>query len=138
MVEKLDADTYITSLTGLKYKLAHKRAGNEKWSALPPTQRKHLVRFLRTGDAPGTGPESFEKETHTDTEIPSKRGKLKTTQATKEAATRPRKKAGTTQPKKTACPTRLSLAKVRLPVYWENPSNGETSYLQRTQNQRCV
>ncbi len=34
-------------MTGLKFKLAHKRAGKDKWSATGPTQRKHLVAFLR-------------------------------------------------------------------------------------------
>ncbi|HEU4993967.1 MAG TPA: hypothetical protein VFT29_04080 [Gemmatimonadaceae bacterium] len=46
-VYKLNANDYTTSLTGLKCKLAHKRAGSEKWSATPKTQRKHLIEFLR-------------------------------------------------------------------------------------------
>jgi hypothetical protein len=33
-------------MTGLKFKIAHKRAGGEKWSATPRTQRK---RDLKTG-----------------------------------------------------------------------------------------
>src|SRR5215207_10711428 len=32
-VEKLNADDYATSMIGLKFKLAHKRASSEKWSA---------------------------------------------------------------------------------------------------------
>ena len=32
IVRKLDANNYSTSMTGLKYKLAHKRQGKEDWS----------------------------------------------------------------------------------------------------------
>jgi hypothetical protein len=39
-VRKLDANNYSTSMTGLKYKLAHKRAENKKWSATDNAQRK--------------------------------------------------------------------------------------------------
>jgi hypothetical protein len=45
-VKKLDANSYSTSMTGLKYKLAHKRAENEKWSATDNTQRKRLIQVL--------------------------------------------------------------------------------------------
>ena len=45
-VEKLDANDYTTSLTGLKFKVAHKRADNQKWSATPKTQRKRMIKFL--------------------------------------------------------------------------------------------
>lgn len=43
---KLNANDYSTSMTGIKYKLAHKRAGKDKWSATAKTQRKHLVGLL--------------------------------------------------------------------------------------------
>ncbi|HMC57021.1 MAG TPA: hypothetical protein VKH19_17705 [Gemmatimonadaceae bacterium] len=46
-VEKLNANEYTTSLFGLKFKVAHKRAGTEKWSATPRTQRKRMIQFLR-------------------------------------------------------------------------------------------
>jgi len=46
-VSKLNANDYTTSLTGLKFKIAHKRAGSEKWSATPRTQRKRMIAFLR-------------------------------------------------------------------------------------------
>jgi hypothetical protein len=46
-VQKLNADDYSTILTGLKYKIAHKRADNDKWSAKAPTQRDHLIKFLK-------------------------------------------------------------------------------------------
>ena len=45
-VAKLNANDYTTSLTGLKFKIAHKRAGSEKWSATPRTQRKRMITFL--------------------------------------------------------------------------------------------
>jgi hypothetical protein len=46
-VRKLDANSYTTTLTGLKYKLAHKRADNDKWSVSDKTQRKKLVKILQ-------------------------------------------------------------------------------------------
>jgi hypothetical protein len=46
-VKKLNADDYSTSMTGIKYKLAHKRAGKGKWSATAKTQRRHLVQLLK-------------------------------------------------------------------------------------------
>ena len=44
---KLNANDYDTKMTGLKFKLAHKRADKGKWSATGPTQRKHLIAFLK-------------------------------------------------------------------------------------------
>jgi hypothetical protein len=46
-VKKLNANDYSTEMSGLKFKLAHKRADKEAWSAKAPTQRKHLIQFLR-------------------------------------------------------------------------------------------
>jgi len=46
-VRKLDANTYTTALTGLKYKLAHKRAGKDTWSAGDQAQRRHLIKILQ-------------------------------------------------------------------------------------------
>ena len=34
-------------MTGLKFKVAHKRADKDKWSATAPTQRKHLIQFFK-------------------------------------------------------------------------------------------
>lgn len=45
--KKLNANDYSTSMSGLKFKLAHKRADKDKWSATGPTQRKHLIKFLK-------------------------------------------------------------------------------------------
>ena len=44
---KQNANAYTTSLSGLKFKIAHKRAGSEKWSATPKTQRKRMITFLQ-------------------------------------------------------------------------------------------
>jgi hypothetical protein len=46
-VMKLNLDDYSTSMSGLKFKLAHKRADKGKWSATAKTQRAHLIKFLK-------------------------------------------------------------------------------------------
>src|ERR1043166_2681789 len=46
-VRKLDENTYSTAMTGLKYKLAHKRAGRDTWSSSERAQRQHLVKILQ-------------------------------------------------------------------------------------------
>jgi hypothetical protein len=46
-VAKQTANDYTTSLTGLKFKIAHKRADSGKWSATPKTQRKRMIKFLQ-------------------------------------------------------------------------------------------
>ena len=46
-VTKLNANDYTTSMTGIKYKLAHKRSGKDTWNTTTKTQRKHLVAFLK-------------------------------------------------------------------------------------------
>ena len=45
-VKKLDANKYTTSMLGLKYKLAHKRADRESWSSSDNTQKKRLIGIL--------------------------------------------------------------------------------------------
>ncbi len=47
-VAKQTANDYTTSLTGLKFKIAHKRADSGKWSATSQTQRKRMIGFLRS------------------------------------------------------------------------------------------
>jgi hypothetical protein len=47
MVKKLDANSYSTSMNGLKFKLAHKRKEKDKWSLSDKTQRSHLIKILR-------------------------------------------------------------------------------------------
>src|SRR5512138_3276305 len=46
-VRKLNANDYTTSLTGLKYKLAHKRADKDKWNTSSKTQKKRLIKLLQ-------------------------------------------------------------------------------------------
>jgi hypothetical protein len=46
-VRKLDENTYSTALTGMKYKLAHKRAEKETWSASDQAQRRSLIKILQ-------------------------------------------------------------------------------------------
>jgi hypothetical protein len=43
---KLNANDYTTSLTGFKFKLAHKRADKATWSASNRAQRKHMIKIL--------------------------------------------------------------------------------------------
>jgi len=45
-VRKLDANNYATSMTGIKYKLAHKRAGKLNWNTNDNQQRKQLIQIL--------------------------------------------------------------------------------------------
>lgn len=44
---KLNANDYTTSMAGLKFKLAHKRADNGKWSASHRAQRRRLIKLLQ-------------------------------------------------------------------------------------------
>ncbi|HEX2123407.1 MAG TPA: hypothetical protein VHL59_17380 [Thermoanaerobaculia bacterium] len=44
---KLNANDYTTSMSGLKFKIAYKKADGGKWSATPQTQRKRMISFLR-------------------------------------------------------------------------------------------
>jgi hypothetical protein len=45
--EKLNADDYLTTMVGLKYKLSHKRAGKDKLNVTDNTQRKELIKILK-------------------------------------------------------------------------------------------
>ena len=45
-VRKLDANSYTTSMEGLKYKLAHKRAEIGKWSSTDYAQKERLIQIL--------------------------------------------------------------------------------------------
>ncbi len=47
VVSKLNANEYSTSLSGLKFKLAHKRAEKQTWSASTRAQQKKAVQILR-------------------------------------------------------------------------------------------
>lgn len=46
VVKKLDANSYSTSLNGLKFKLAHKRVTKGTWSSSEHAQKKHLIKIL--------------------------------------------------------------------------------------------
>src|SRR3954469_820729 len=47
LVKKLDANTYSTSMNGLKFKLAHKRSTKEDWNTGDKAQRNHLIKILK-------------------------------------------------------------------------------------------
>ena len=46
-VRKLNANDYSTTMTGLKFKLAHKRFDKEKWNISDTAQRRRLIKFLK-------------------------------------------------------------------------------------------
>jgi hypothetical protein len=46
IVRKLDANNYTTSMTGFKYKLAHKRAEKGKWNITDNIQKQRLIQIL--------------------------------------------------------------------------------------------
>lgn len=46
-VRKLNANDYTTTMSGLKFKLAHKRFDKETWSASDKAQRKKLIKILQ-------------------------------------------------------------------------------------------
>jgi hypothetical protein len=46
-VRKLNANDYTTSLSGLKFKVAHRRADSGKWSASPQARRRRMIKFLK-------------------------------------------------------------------------------------------
>jgi len=81
-VEKQSANDYTTSLTGLKFKIAHKRAGSEKWSATPKTQRNRMITFLRNVIA------DLENQNDRETDVTSTRKKPASEQRTMRAKRR--------------------------------------------------
>ena len=80
---KQNANAYTTSLSGLKFKIAHKRAGSEKWSATPKTQRKRMIKFLQGVI------EDLEKQNDGREHVVSKRGKRAPAEWRKARAPRP-------------------------------------------------
>jgi hypothetical protein len=44
---KLDANSYSTSMTGFKFKIAHKRSDHPKWNITENGQRKRLIKILK-------------------------------------------------------------------------------------------
>ena len=79
---KRTANDYTTSLTGLKFKIAHKRGGSEKWSATPKTQRKRMIMFLKSVIA------DLEKRNESEGGVVSERGKPKPAERSKRGAAR--------------------------------------------------
>jgi hypothetical protein len=45
-VKKMDANRYTTAMTGIKYKVAHKRAQQENWNISERAQKMRLIRTL--------------------------------------------------------------------------------------------
>ncbi len=45
-VDKLDANSYMTCMEGKKFKVAHKRASKNTWSASEKAQRKKVIQYL--------------------------------------------------------------------------------------------
>ena len=45
-VRKMDANRYTTAMTGIKYKVAHKRAGQENWNIAERAQKRRLIKIL--------------------------------------------------------------------------------------------
>jgi hypothetical protein len=46
IVKKMDANRYTTAMTGMKYKLAHKRAESENWNITERAQKTRLIQIL--------------------------------------------------------------------------------------------
>jgi len=46
-VEKLNADDYSTSMIGMKFKLAHKRANKDTWNISDKAKLKNLIQILK-------------------------------------------------------------------------------------------
>jgi hypothetical protein len=46
-VRKLNANEYTTSMTGVKYKLSHRRATSKEWSASEQAQLRRLITILQ-------------------------------------------------------------------------------------------
>jgi hypothetical protein len=46
-VRKLDANSYSTAMTGIKFKVAHKRADKDTWSATETTQKRNVLKLLK-------------------------------------------------------------------------------------------
>lgn len=47
VAKKLDANSYLTEMNGIKIKLAHKRSGSDKWNISDKTQHQHLIKLLQ-------------------------------------------------------------------------------------------
>jgi len=94
-VRKLNANDYTTALTGLKYKLAHKRAETDKWNISDKAQRKRLIKLLKDMiDQLENAPENLNQPPDTKVVPPPKKAAAKpaSTQTTRRKKTATRKK----------------------------------------------
>jgi hypothetical protein len=84
MVKKLNANDYSTSMSGIKFKLAHKRADKDKWNISDKGQRKRLIKLFREMIA------ELEKEPVEQQEAPDKKSSPeKVPQASKKRKRKP-------------------------------------------------
>jgi hypothetical protein len=100
-VTKLNANDYTTSLSGLKFKIAHKRAGTEKWSATEKTKRKRMIRFLQDVIAElEKGPQESDAEPEQPAQRPARRKPARKSPTRKaiEAKQHPRHESPATPP----------------------------------------
>lgn len=96
-VRKLNANDYTTSMTGLKFKLAHKRADKDKWNVSDKTQRKRLINFLKDIIVQlEKAPENLNQPP--DTKVVPSPKKVPTSVGTKRTAVKTRKKTGKRKP----------------------------------------
>jgi hypothetical protein len=87
IVTKQGANSYTTEMAGLKYKVAHRRADKDSWSASDKAQRKRVVELLREMIAELERPaEDAPREPEVAAEAPKKRRAAPKTQ--RRAATR--------------------------------------------------
>jgi hypothetical protein len=91
-VTKINANDYTTSLAGLKFKVAHRRADTGRWSASEAGQRRRMTKFLRSLI------EDLEQEPEAD--VPAE-VKAATTRKPRKANARKKRAARTTRSKAT-------------------------------------
>jgi hypothetical protein len=75
---KLNANDYTTSLAGLKFKIAHKRADTGKWSGSQKAERRRMIKFLRGVIADLENADTADEAQAADTRVslpPKSRGK---------------------------------------------------------------
>ena len=98
VVTKLDANSYSTEMAGLKFKLAHRRADKDSWSASERVQRKRLVVLLR---------DLIDDLERAPEEVPAARPETKVAAPAKKRAARPAKKPA---PRRRASPRKRRAA----------------------------
>lgn len=104
VVTKLDANSYMTEMVGLKYKVAHRRADKTSWSASERNQRKRTAALL------GEMASELEKEPP----AASADGAADAPATTAKATTNGKKRASTHRPR--ATPSRARATPRRKPA----------------------